>query len=106
MVNVTFVHATGRETTVDGAIGKSVMRLATENGIAGILADCGGVMSCATCHVHVRPEWLERTGAAAGTELEMLEMAVDPDDTSRLSCQIRLSEALDGLIVDIPASQF
>jgi 2Fe-2S ferredoxin len=106
MVKVTFVHATGRETTVEGAVGNSVMRLATENGVSGILADCGGAMSCATCHVHVRPEWLERTGKASGVELEMLEMAVDPDDTSRLSCQISLLEALDGLIVDIPASQF
>ena len=106
MVKITFVHASGQETTVAAAAGATLMRTATDNGVSGILADCGGSMSCATCHVYVHPEWLERTGAASGTELEMLEMAVDPNERSRLSCQISLTPDLDGLIVDIPVSQF
>jgi len=105
MVDMTFVSHKGSRQAVSAPAGSSVMQAALDNGINGILADCGGALSCATCHVHVAPDWFERTGIPSQAEVDMLEMAVDPDDTSRLSCQIVLTEALDGLEVTLPASQ-
>jgi 2Fe-2S ferredoxin len=81
MVKVTFVKADGSERIIDVPAGQSVMRSAIENDIDEILGDCGGVLSCATCHVHVASEWIERTGKASSEEQAMLEMAVDPDES-------------------------
>ena len=106
MVAVTFVAPGGATRQVDAAVGESVMEVALANDIPQIVADCGGAMSCATCHVHVAPDWLSVTGAADGDEAAMLEMAIDPDETSRLSCQIRLTEAMDGVVINLPARQF
>lgn len=106
MVTVNFVAVDGTRRALQAATGETVMEVALANNIAQILADCGGAMSCATCHVHVAPDWLAVTGSAAGDEVDMLEMAIDPDETSRLSCQIRLTEAMDGLIINLPARQF
>jgi 2Fe-2S ferredoxin len=105
MVEVTFVTHKGEKRTVEGQEGDSVMQVALNNGVAGILADCGGALSCATCHVHIAPDWIEKVGQPGAEEETMLEMAVDPDETSRLSCQISLSSALDGLVINLPASQ-
>ena len=85
--------------------GVSVMQVATSHALAGIDADCGGSLSCATCHVYVDEGWFERVGEPGATEREMLEFAESPGPTSRLSCQIRYTHALDGLIVRLPESQ-
>ena len=105
MVKVTFVKADGSERTIDVPAGESVMRSAIQNDIDEILGDCGGALSCATCHVHVAPEWIERTGKASSEERVMLEMAVDPDESSRLSCQIMIDESMEGLVLTLPKSQ-
>jgi 2Fe-2S ferredoxin len=105
MVNVIFVQG-DRQHVVKGGIGRSVMETAIAANVPGILADCGGALSCATCHIHIRPEWFERIGAPDAEEEAMLEMAIDPDDRSRLACQVILNAGLDGLTVDIPLRQF
>jgi 2Fe-2S ferredoxin len=105
LVHVTFILANGSKRTVAGC-NISVMQLAVHNNISGIVADCGGALSCATCHVHLAPEWTDRLAPRSEQEMQMLEMAIDPDETSRLSCQITLSDELDGLTVRVPIRQF
>jgi 2Fe-2S ferredoxin len=105
MVRVTFIGADGTAREVATEAGQSVMRAAVESGIGGILGDCGGALSCATCHVHVSPKWMDRVGCPGDNEAVMLEMTIDPDETSRLSCQIILGDELDGLVVRLPHSQ-
>lgn len=90
---------------IEAAPGTTIMQLATAHGVPGIEAECGGSLSCATCHVYVDGNWYERTGPPGDSERDMLEFAEDPQETSRLSCQIRYREALDGLIVRIPERQ-
>jgi 2Fe-2S ferredoxin len=105
MVAVIFKTYAGKIYEVDAAEGQSLMEAAISNLVPGILGDCGGSCSCATCHVHIDPAWAGRLVPASKSEQELLEMAIDPDETSRLGCQIRLSAALDGLLVTMPASQ-
>jgi 2Fe-2S ferredoxin len=105
MVRVIFIKPDGSEREIHAPAGESLMQAGINNGIDEILADCGGALSCATCHVHIAKDWMDRTGAPGDEESAMLEMAVDPDEHSRLSCQITLSDALDGLTVLLPASQ-
>ena len=105
MVQLTFIEANGTRHETNADAGISVMVAARDCDISGILAECGGSMTCATCHVHIDPAWLDRVGAPEGMESEMLEMAIDPNETSRLSCQVILTDALDGLVVHLPASQ-
>lgn len=105
MVKVTFSKAGKDDRLVDAPVGETLMQAALNNDINEILADCGGALSCATCHVHIAQEWTERVGAPDENEAAMLEMAIDPDETSRLSCQIVLTEELDGLHVMLPQSQ-
>ncbi|WP_216695152.1 2Fe-2S iron-sulfur cluster-binding protein [Dietzia psychralcaliphila] len=96
----------GNSETIVGANGDSVMMTAVQNGIEGIVAECGGSLSCATCHVYVDEDWFGRTGPVSEDELEMLEGAMSPaGPTSRLSCQIELTDDLDGLTVRIPEEQ-
>ncbi|GAA0881180.1 2Fe-2S iron-sulfur cluster-binding protein [Algoriphagus jejuensis] len=96
MAKITFITADGSSRAVEGHTG-SVMELAVSHGIPGIDGDCGGVCSCATCHVHVAPEDLDKTGQASEIEKDMLELADGADEFSRLCCQISLSEDLDGI---------
>lgn len=106
MVSVTYIHADGREVTVEGREGASVMETARANGIDGIVGECGGAMACATCHCYVDPDWQAATGTREADEDLMLDCAAaEVRDTSRLSCQIRLTPALDGLRVELPAEQ-
>lgn len=106
MVKITFIQHDGTEQTVDGNPGMSVMETAIKNMVPGIDADCGGACACATCHVYVDPAWVEKTGQRNPMEEDMLDFAFDVRDTSRLSCQIKVSEALDGLRVNVPEKQF
>lgn len=105
MTNITFIEHDGSKHDVDAKTGESVMEVARNNGIPGIVADCGGSCACATCHVYVHPDWYERAGLPDGMESDMLECAEDVRPTSRLSCQIKITDTLDGLIVEIPQDQ-
>lgn len=105
MGTVIYITPEGERIEIEASPGITVMQLATAHGVPGIEAECGGSLSCATCHVYVDEDWYGRTGAPGENERDMLEFAEDPRENSRLSCQIRYSEGLDGLIVRIPESQ-
>ncbi len=105
MVKVTYVEHDGTPHEVDVAVGRSVMKGAVDHAIPGIDADCGGACACATCHVRVPDEWRHLTGEPGADEREMLECALDVTPGSRLSCQIVVTEMLDGLMVYMPSSQ-
>jgi 2Fe-2S ferredoxin len=106
MAKITFIQPDGAQQTVDGDNGMTVMETAKKNLIAGIEAECGGACACATCHVFVDEAWLEKTGKPQQMEEDMLDFAFDVRPNSRLSCQIKVSDALDGLIVRVPEKQF
>jgi len=105
MPKVTFTDHGGSERTVDADCGESVMQAARRNDVPGIDADCGGNCACATCHVYIDDAWLAKVGGRNETEESMLAFAPNVTDHSRLSCQIRLSDELDGLRVTTPESQ-
>ena len=104
MPRVTYIAANGKTFELDGATGMSLMQLATSEGVPGIIGECGGVASCATCHVYVDPAWIDKLPPAQADERAMLEFADDTLETSRLGCQIRLRSELDGLIVRVAGS--
>lgn len=106
MPQVTFVNVDGSSQEVHAESGTSVMQAAVDNGIDGIIAECGGACSCATCHVYVKEDWVGKLEPASDMEQGMLECAVDPKGNSRLGCQITLSDDLDGLVVEVPETQF
>jgi 2Fe-2S ferredoxin len=102
VTKVTYVGVDGQEKTVDAVDGESVMATAVKNGVSGIIGECGGNASCATCHVWVRDDFLSLVGGPNEMEDDLLEMGVsDRREGSRLSCQIRVSPELDGLTVDV-----
>ena len=105
MTKITYVQADGSSQTVEAAPGSTVMETAIDNDIEGIVAECGGACSCATCHVYVDDAWAERTGEPDAMEDGMLDCVLDRRPTSRLSCQIPVREELDGLIVHVPENQ-
>ncbi|MBF7729155.1 2Fe-2S iron-sulfur cluster-binding protein [Pseudomonas sp. N040] len=105
MPSITFIEFDGTPHRVEGTCGKSLMLAAVENGVPGIDADCGGACACGTCHVFVDEHWRAATGQASPHEQGMLDMRPDQADNSRLSCQITVSEALDGLVVRLPEFQ-
>jgi 2Fe-2S ferredoxin len=105
MAKITYIEFDGAEHTVEVKTGLSVMEGAIKNNIPGIDADCGGACACATCHVYVDEAWLEKTGERSAMEESMLDFAENIEDNSRLSCQIKVSDALDGLTVRMPESQ-
>ncbi len=106
MPKITYIAFDGEETTVAAKEGMSVMQTAVNNGVDGIVAECGGACSCATCHVFVDPEWFDKLPEAQTMEKEMLDFVMNPQPNSRLSCQIKLTPELDGLIVRTPESQY
>jgi 2Fe-2S ferredoxin len=105
MYKLTIIESSGTEHRLQVTEGTSVMRAAVDAMVPGILADCGGSCSCATCHCFVDDEWLPRVPSAGSEELDILECALHVNERSRLSCQIRLGAALDGLVVHLPRSQ-
>jgi 2Fe-2S ferredoxin len=105
MPKVTFIGFAGGERTVEVPLGTTVMRAATDNRVPGIDGDCGGNCACATCHVYVDQAWSERVGARTATEEEMLNCVAELRDSSRLACQITLTDALNGLVVTLPEAQ-
>ena len=106
MVKITYLESEGPGRTVDGEVGSTVMETAIRNNVPGIEAECGGACACATCHVYVDDAWKEKTGDPSPMEEDMLDFAFEVRPESRLSCQIKVTEALDGLIVRIPEKQF
>ena len=106
MALITYVEHDGTEHKVQVEIGSTVMQGAVDNMLEGIIAECGGACSCATCHCYVDAAWVGKTGEADDMEKEMIECAIDPKENSRLSCQIEITEELDGLIVHLPESQY
>ncbi|MER8407734.1 2Fe-2S iron-sulfur cluster-binding protein [Mesorhizobium sp. M1307] len=106
MIKITYVEHNGREHLVDVPRGATVMEGARDNGIPGIEADCGGACACATCHVYVDPNWVGKLPPKEAMEQDMLDFAYEPDpDRSRLTCQIRVNDALEGLILHMPEKQ-
>ena len=105
MAKVTYIQFGGQERVVDVEPGLSVMEGAVHNGVIGILADCGGACSCATCHVYVDQAWVDRVPGKEEVEESMLECVMDQQPNSRLSCQIKVTDELDGLIVRLPEKQ-
>ena len=105
MPKITYIDSTGERRTINVEKGLTVMEGAVQNQIPGIDADCGGGMACATCHVYVKEEWLNKLSKAEDAEQDMIDMAFEPKKNSRLSCQLMISDQLDGLVVDLPEKQ-
>ena len=105
MPKITYIEFNGKTHTIEVANGLSVMEGAVQNNITGIDADCGGSMACATCHVYVKEEWFDKLIKKEDGEEDMLDMANKPNKFSRLSCQLVVSEKLEGLVVKLPEKQ-
>ncbi len=105
MPKISFITFDGKSFEVDAEVGSTVMENAVKNSVPGIEAECGGACACATCHVYIDDAWKEKTGEPEVMEEDMLDFAYDVQPTSRLSCQIKVSEELDGLIVRVPERQ-
>ena len=105
MPKITYIEHNGKEHTAEVPVGWTVMEGAVKNRIPGIDADCGGACACATCHVYVDEAWREKVGAPSPMEEDMLDFGFDVRPNSRLSCQIKVSDELDGLVVSTPERQ-
>ncbi len=106
MAKITYIEHSGKEHIVDVASGMTVMEGARDNNIPGIEADCGGACACSTCHVYIDDTWVEKMPAKDAMEEDMLDFAWEPNAaTSRLTCQLKVTDELDGLIVRMPEKQ-
>ncbi|MDA9233730.1 2Fe-2S iron-sulfur cluster-binding protein [Candidatus Pelagibacter sp.] len=105
MAKITYIESNDKSHTVEVANGLSVMEGAVQNDIPGIDADCGGGMACATCHVYVKEEWYDKIPKKKDGEEDMLDMAYEPNQFSRLSCQLTVTDELEGLVVKMPSKQ-
>jgi 2Fe-2S ferredoxin len=105
MPKITLIEFNGTNHTIDADVGKSLMLNAIDNGVPGIDADCGGACACGTCHVFLNEDWLEAAGVANSLEDAMLCMRPDREEVSRLSCQLEITESMDGMTVRMPEYQ-
>tara|TARA_B110000438_G_C15458273_1_gene497706 strand:+ start:74 stop:394 length:321 start_codon:yes stop_codon:yes gene_type:complete len=105
MPKITYIEHNGKTHTVEVANELSVMEGAVQNNIPGIDADCGGACACATCHIYVDEKWFDKLKKIEDTEQDMLDMAFEPNKSSRLACQISVTDELDGLVVKMPLKQ-
>ena len=105
MPKITFVHPDDTSTTIEVPVGVTAMEAARNNNVRGIKAECGGQCSCSTCHCYVDPLWLGRLPPKKDDEASLVEFAWEPKDTSRLACQILVTDALDGLVLHVPEQQ-
>jgi len=106
MPKITYIEHNGTEHTVEVAEGLTVMEGAVSNNIPGIDADCGGACACSTCHSYIHPDWVDKLPEKEDMELDMLDFAYEPDPVrSRLTCQIKVTSALDGLVLEMPEKQ-
>jgi 2Fe-2S ferredoxin len=106
MAKITYIEHDGTQHVHEGEDGMTVMEVAIKNSVPGIDADCGGACACATCHVYVDENWLGKVGERTEMEEDMLDFAFEVQDNSRLSCQIKVSGEIDGLVVTMPEKQF
>jgi 2Fe-2S ferredoxin len=106
MPKIMFIEHNGTEHVVEAVVGRSLMQAAVDNMVPGIVADCGGSCSCATCHGFIGAQWLVDIPEPQADESSLLEGLLETQDNSRLTCQIEITPALDGLIVRLPKSQF
>ena len=106
MAKINFIQPDGTSQIVQATAGQTVMEAAKLENVAGIEAECGGACACATCHVYIADDWREKTGSPSEMEEDMLDFAFDVRAESRLCCQIKVTEELDGLIVQVPAKQY
>ncbi|NHN39871.1 2Fe-2S iron-sulfur cluster binding domain-containing protein [Pseudomaricurvus alcaniphilus] len=106
MPTVTFLNHDGSAQEVNVESGTSLMQAAIDNGVEGIVAECGGACSCATCHCYIAEGWMEKVGLPSDLERDMLDCVVKPGPTSRLGCQVSVTEQLDGLVVRVPEAQY
>ena len=105
MAKITYIEHTGKLHTIQVQNGLTVMEGAVQNDVPGIDADCGGSMACATCHVYVKEEWFNKLPKKEDGEEDMLDMAYEPNKFSRLSCQLTVSDELEGMVVNLPVKQ-
>ena len=105
MVKITFIASAGTARTVEGEVGSTVMETAIKNAVPGIEAECGGACACSTCHVYIDDAWREKVGEPSPMEEDMLDFAYEVQPSSRLSCQVKVSDELDGLVVKTPERQ-
>ena len=105
MAKITYIEHSGKSHTIEVQNGLTVMEGAIQNNIPGIDADCGGSMACATCHVYVKEEWFNKLPKKEDGEEDMLDMAYEPNKFSRLSCQLTVSDKLEGMIINLPEKQ-
>jgi len=103
---INYIEADGTEYSVDVAEGTSLMQGALDNMIDGIVAECGGCCVCCTCHCMIDPAWIQAAGSPATDEAEMLEMVDSTEETSRLACQVKVTAAMEGMVVRLPESQY
>lgn len=106
MPRAIYIDANGGEFEVEVAVGENLMQAAVDHMIDGIIGECGGVMACATCHCYVDPKWAEKLPAPTEFEEDMIDMAIEPNDNSRLSCQLEMTDELDGIVLHLPKRQF
>lgn len=105
MVKVRFIQHDGSEVDVEGEVGASIMQTARDNMVRGIIGDCGGNCSCATCHGYIDPAWIDKLKPQSEDEALMLDGAMNLEGNSRLTCQIKLTQELDGIVIRLPISQ-
>jgi len=105
MQEIVFIESGGTEHRVEAEPGLSLMQIAVNNMVPGIVADCGGACSCATCHAYIDPAWLERLPPRSEDEAMMLEGVLEPRENSRLCCQLKMRPEWDGLVLQVPATQ-
>src|SRR5215469_8387694 len=105
MVKINFIDVGGTARSVDGEVGSTVMETAIKHGVPGIEAECGGACACSTCHVYIDEQWRDRVGGPSPMEEDMLDFAFEVQPNSRLSCQIKVADELDGLTVRTPERQ-
>jgi 2Fe-2S ferredoxin len=105
MAKITFIDSGGTARTVEGEIGSTVMETAIKNGVPEIEAECGGACACSTCHLYIDEAWMEKVGQPSPMEADMLDFAFEVKPNSRLSCQIKVTEELDGLVATTPSRQ-
>lgn len=106
MPKIIFTDFEGAQQTVEAVVDESLMEAALSNDVAGIDADCGGACACATCHVYIGEQWLDQVGTADDLEKDMLSVTEDVRENSRLSCQVKITDEMDGLVVTTPESQY
>jgi 2Fe-2S ferredoxin len=105
MPKITYIEHNGTQHTVEVPVGLTVMEGAVNNNVPGIDADCGGACACSTCHAYVSPDWVARMPVREDMEMDMLDFAYEPNERSRLTCQVKVTAEMDGLVLQLPEKQ-